>query len=276
MALARQLGQISVAELRAAMQHLSGGGKLLRPLLALASYRALTGADPTPFIPSAACLELLHVFSLIHDDLPALDNARLRRGRPAVHVQYGEALAVLAGDGLLALALERLLNEAAPFGASERLAQFGIVSAAVQEMIEGEMLDLLAENREVELEELQRIHRLKTGALLGACCRSAAVWAGAEELLGERLQQLGVELGLAFQIRDDLIGALGNEAEAGKTLSSDAACGKATYPRLLGVSAARTALDEARRRVLDLVAGLEIKEPMILLEFVDWVAPASQ
>lgn len=273
--LARQLELVGVVELREAMRHLTGRGKLLRPLLALATYRALTNEDPTPWVACSTCLELVHVFSLIHDDLPALDDAELRRGRPAVHVQYGEALAVLAGDGLLALALDRPLNERAPLEAGQRLTWLAVISGAIHEMIEGEILDLLAENRELQTADLQRIHELKSGALLGACCQSAAVWAGAAEQIGQRLKQVGIALGLAFQIGDDLLSVSAGEAEAGKTLSSDQAHAKATYPRLLGVDGARSALDLARRRALDSIDALELKDPQIMQDVAEWIFSAA-
>jgi len=270
-ALAHQLAGVQVAALREAMEHLSGRGKLFRPLLALAAYHAITAGNPSPYVPLAACFELIHIFTLIHDDLPALDDAQLRRGLPAVHAQYGEALALLAGDGLLALALDRLLHEESPLADSDRLAQLDAVANAVHATIEGEMLDLLAEHRELQVEDLARQHQLKSGSLLGACCRAAAIWAGADAQLGSSMQQLGVELGLAFQIRDDLLGVTSSEAETGKTLSSDEAHAKATYPRLLGVSGARAALGEAHRRVIEHLAEIALAEPRLLIEIADWL-----
>jgi len=270
-ALARQLAGVDVPELRAAMAHLSGGGKLFRPLLALAAYQAITAEDPAPYVPLATSFELIHVFTLIHDDLPALDDAQLRRGLPAVHVAHGEALAVLAGDGLLALALDRLLNAESSLADADRLALLATVTRAVHDTIEGEMLDLLAEQREPPLAELARQHQLKSGSLLGACCRAAAIWAGVDARLGNSLYELGLALGLAFQIRDDLLGVTVSEAQAGKTLSSDAAHAKATYPRLLGVDGARTALAEAHQRVLAQIAEFGLADSRLLIEIADWL-----
>ena len=175
----RQLAGVQVPELRTAMAHLLGRGKLFRPLLALATYQALTGLDPTPVLPWVAPLELVHTFTLIHDDLPCMGDAQLRRGMTTVHVAHGEALAVLAGDALLNLALDWLAtgdagslaaraNRAAPYAPTnlQRLALAGSVTRATHAVVEGQVLELLGEQRALSEREIRTMYRCKTRKMI--------------------------------------------------------------------------------------------------------------
>lgn len=232
-----------------------GGGKRVRPLLLLASAEASSpaplprDADTWQAALTAACaIELIHTFSLIHDDLPALDNDALRRGRPTLHVKFDEATAVLAGDALLNLAYETLA--AAPGGPDPRcLGAIATISRAVglRGMIAGQVLDLENEGRAPEAASLERIHALKTGALITAACEVGGVVAGAGERACATLRAYGREVGLAFQIIDDVLDVEGTASALGKSPGKDANDRKATYPALWGC-------EESRRRAAACVA----------------------
>ncbi|MGH9474699.1 MAG: polyprenyl synthetase family protein [Terriglobales bacterium] len=224
--------------LHAAMRHsLLGGGKRLRPLLCRAAARAVAGADcEAAWVPSVA-VELVHTYSLIHDDLPALDNDDLRRGRPTCHVVYGEALAILAGDALLTRA----------FGALAEAPHAGAMSALLAEaagtpagMVAGQVADLEA-GADSSLEVVRSIHQRKTAALLRASVLLGGWAAGATEAQREALGRYGASVGLAFQIADDLLDASASSAELGKTAGKDAAQAKATWPAAVGAEAAAAA-----------------------------------
>jgi farnesyl diphosphate synthase len=232
---------------RAAMRHaVLGGGKRLRPLLTLAVCRASGGRVEEALLPAAA-VELVHAYSLVHDDLPAMDDDALRRGRPTVHVAYGEAAAILAGDALLTLAFEVLGS--APEGeavAGRRACAVVAVAraAGVGGMVGGQQEDLDAEHAPVDALRLEWIHAHKTGALLGAAAEVGGIHAG---LSGSRLAALrryGVALGLAFQITDDVLDATATREALGKTPGKDARSGKATYPALFGLTRSRRLAEE--------------------------------
>jgi geranylgeranyl diphosphate synthase, type II len=236
---------------------LLAGGKRLRPILCLAAAEAV-GGDPGEALPVACALEMIHTYSLIHDDLPAMDDDDLRRGKPTCHKQFDEATAILAGDGLLTEAF-RLMAAAAPRyeGRTEVLVdvvQLLAAAAGYQGMVGGQMLDLMAEGRQVTLKELETIHRLKTGALLTASVRAGALMGGGSRAEVTRLTGYGEKFGLAFQVTDDLLDVEGEAAEMGKAPGQDEKRRKATYPGLLGVEAAR---EWARRLVAEAVGALE-------------------
>jgi geranylgeranyl diphosphate synthase type II len=236
---------------------LFAGGKRLRPILCLAAAEAV-GGDPGEVLPAACALEMIHTYSLIHDDLPAMDNDDLRRGQPTCHRQFDEATAILAGDGLLTEAFH-LLAAAAPQYSGREAALVEVIeliskAAGYQGMVGGQMLDLQAEGRKVTLKELETIHRLKTGALLTASCRAGAILGGGSRAEVTVLTGYGEKFGLAFQITDDLLDVEGSTAEMGKPAGSDQARGKATYPALLGVDKSR---DWARSLVEAAVRDLE-------------------
>ncbi|WP_159016192.1 polyprenyl synthetase family protein [Cognatiluteimonas profundi] len=230
--------------LQAAMRHaVLDGGKRMRPLLVYATGATL-GCDDAMLDAPAAAVELIHAYSLVHDDLPAMDDDALRRGKPTVHVAFDEATAILAGDALQSLAFELLVQ--APAAPDVRLAMLHelAVAAGVRGMCGGQALDIDATGRQISLAALQRLHALKTGALLRAAVRIGAIAAGVDAVAMARLDAFADALGLAFQIRDDLLDIEGDSATLGKTAGKDRAQDKATFPALLGVEASRRRLDE--------------------------------
>ncbi|MFA4903447.1 MAG: polyprenyl synthetase family protein [Desulfobaccales bacterium] len=233
------------------------GGKRLRPILCLAAAEAV-GGDPGEALPVACALEMVHTYSLIHDDLPAMDDDDLRRGQPTCHKQYDEATAILAGDGLLTEAFRTMAAAAYKYEGRERvlLDVINLVASAAgyQGMVGGQMLDLLAEGRRVTLKELETIHRAKTGALLTAAVRAGALMGGGNRVEVTALTTYGEKFGLAFQITDDLLDVEGETAEMGKAAGMDEKRQKATYPAVLGLEATRA---WSRRLVAEAVASLE-------------------
>jgi geranylgeranyl diphosphate synthase, type II len=216
---------------------LLAGGKRLRPILVLLSSEACGGTVDAA-LPAACAIEMVHTYSLIHDDLPAMDNDDLRRGRPTNHVVFGEALAILAGDGLLTLAFEVLAHDVSPAGTAAACCADLARAAGMAGMVGGQVADLEAEGRTVaSLDELEGIHRRKTGALLASSLTLGARIAGAKNDDLHRLASYGRCLGLAFQITDDLLDVCGTSLNMGKTVQKDAARGKLTYPSLLGEEA---------------------------------------
>lgn len=229
--------------LLAAMEYsLLAGGKRLRPALCLA-WSELGGLAGDAALPSAAALELIHTYSLVHDDLPAMDNDDLRRGRPTSHKVYGEALAILAGDGLLTEAFSLILDN--PGGLPpERLIRAASLlarGAGPSGMVGGQAVDMeLTGASGAPLDALRRLHAMKTGALITAACAMGAALAGADRDFMARAQGYGRAVGVAFQIADDILDVVGDEKAIGKPVGSDARQGKSTYPSLVG-------LDESRR-----------------------------
>lgn len=229
------------------------GGKRLRPVLALMAAEAC-GADPAAALPPACALEMVHTYSLIHDDLPAMDDDDLRRGRPTCHKAFDEATAILAGDGLLTLAFEVIARYTAPPAAALTCVRVLAEAAGAAGMVGGQMADLEAEGRDdATLEALEAIHRRKTGALLHAALRMGAAVAGAPEPIIAALCGYGTAIGLAFQIVDDLLDVQGDEAKLGKRVGKDSDLGKWTYPGLLGLEGSRL---KARRLAEEAVAAL--------------------
>ena len=235
---------VKVAE---AMRYsLEAGGKRVRPLLCLLAAESV-GADPGTALSGALALEYLHTYSLIHDDLPAMDDDDLRRGKPTCHVAFGEAHAILAGDGLQAEAFAVLASDAS-MPAEARVEAISLLAEASgwRGMVGGQALDLEGEGLETYgLDHLKTIHRLKTGALLRASLEIGAVLGGADGALREALRSAGAWLGLAFQIQDDILDATSDAAALGKRAGKDAEKGKITYPALLGLEGAQRALAEA-------------------------------
>ncbi|WP_419799707.1 MAG: polyprenyl synthetase family protein [Terasakiella sp.] len=217
-----------------------GGGKRVRPFLVMASSR-LFGVSEASALRVAAALEMVHCYSLIHDDLPAMDDDDLRRGRPTCHIEYDEATAILAGDALLTLAFEVLADEETHPSPSVRCALVGELAKAsgMNGMVGGQMIDLMAETRELGIPEITRLQRLKTGALIVFACKAGGILGKAEELKMHALRNYGHDLGLAFQIADDLLDVEASEEETGKKVGKDAERGKATFVSLLGVERAR-------------------------------------
>ncbi len=240
--------------LHAAMRHgVLNGGKRMRPLLVYATGTAL-GAREADLDAAAAAVELVHCYSLVHDDLPAMDDDDLRRGQPTVHVAFDEATAILAGDALQTLAFEALA--AAPQAPAQRIAMLAELARAsgVAGMCGGQALDIDATGQAIALIELERLHALKTGALLRCAVRLGALAANATPAQAEQLDRYADALGLAYQVRDDLLDIEGDAATLGKTAGKDIAQDKATFPALLGVDASRARLEElsaVMRQALD-------------------------
>jgi geranylgeranyl pyrophosphate synthase len=234
---------------------LAAPGKRLRPALVLAAYRALGGAGDASEL--AAAIEVVHTYSLVHDDLPCMDDDDLRRGRPTTHVAFDVATATEAGYSLVPLAALVLEAGADALGlASETRAAIALElfrSAGASGMIGGQVLDLEAEGRSVALDELVRIHGCKTGALISASAAIGGLAAGATESQVEALRLYGAEIGLAFQVVDDILDATATSQELGKTAGKDAAQSKATFPELLGLAAAHQAAEEHARSAVDLL-----------------------
>jgi geranylgeranyl diphosphate synthase type II len=217
---------------------LLAGGKRIRPVLALATAQAL-GSDPDEVLPLAASIEMIHTYSLIHDDLPAMDDDELRRGKPTCHVAFGEDVAILAGDGLFAEALRLLLTEqraepANVIGAVREL----VTAAGVQGMVGGQFLDVTA-GRALEPDALRHLHELKTGALIAASVGCVLAVEGVDGPATMPFRRFAAELGVVFQIVDDILDVTGDEAELGKPRGSDERHGKATYVSVFGLDRAR-------------------------------------
>jgi geranylgeranyl diphosphate synthase type II len=237
------------------------GGKRLRPILAMAAYEACGGEDAEAVLPAAAALELLHTYSLIHDDLPAMDNDDLRRGRPTSHVVYGEAMAILAGDALQTLGAYLLASE--PHGSRwtprrNRALREVLLAIGSEGMAGGQVLDLqeTGASRSSSKEILLTIHTLKTGRFLEACLQAGAFWAGAPAPTRRALSRYGSALGLAFQIVDDILDLTQTSEALGKTAGKDSKQGKTTFPALWGLQASRREaerlLSDALRAIADL------------------------
>jgi geranylgeranyl diphosphate synthase type II len=213
------------------------GGKRLRPALVLSACEVFGGGFEDA-APAACAVEMIHTYSLIHDDLPAMDNDDLRRGRPTCHKVFGDAMAILAGDGLLTLAFQTLAQcprqERVP-----ELVRAMAAGAGCQGMVGGQVLDLEGEGKPATLEAVKSIHRWKTAALIGASCETGALAGGASLAEAEVLRAFGVKIGLAFQIVDDILDITKPREKLGKTPGKDQKAGKATYPAVMGLEAAR-------------------------------------
>jgi len=233
-------------------------GKRLRPLLVLASAR-LFGVARRSALQVAAAIEMVHAYSLIHDDLPAMDNSDLRRGRPTCHKQFDDATAVLAGDGLLTMAFEALSDPDTHGDAAVRCELVSALASAAGAagMVGGQMIDLIAEKQRLDIGAITRLQRMKTGALIAFACESGAILAKAAPELRTGLRGYAHDLGLAFQIADDLLDVEGSADETGKPVGADAAAGKATFVSILGVERARA---QAELLVSQAVAHLELFE----------------
>jgi farnesyl diphosphate synthase len=245
------------AELHRAMRYaVLGGGKRLRPLLVYAAGHAL-GCDG-PVLDAPACaVELIHAYSLVHDDLPAMDDDALRRGRPTCHIVFGEAMAILAGDALQALAFELLAQ--APVDPAIGMAMQRALGRAcgAEGMAGGQALDLAAVGSTLSLDELEHMHACKTGALIRASVQLGAMAAGADSGTLDALDHYARAVGLAFQVRDDILDVEGESAVIGKTAGKDAAADKPTFPSILGLDASRTRLAQLTDEALAALGPLD-------------------
>ncbi len=230
---------------------LSAGGKRLRPTLILETYHALqpdrdaNQSHDQSALTAAAAMELIHCFSLVHDDLPAMDNDDVRRGKPTNHKVFGEAMAILAGDAMMTFAFELLATRVAPDLVAPLVRELAAASGP-SGMIGGQVLDIAGENQSLQLDQLQQIHRMKTGALLTASCRMGAICARAPHEQLASITRFGQHVGLAFQIVDDILDETSTPLQLGKATQKDRANGKNTYPRLLGLDESKA---EAARQL---------------------------
>ena len=246
------------ANLHKAMRYsLFAGGKRVRPILTIAAYEAVGGSSPT-ILPLASSLELIHTYSLIHDDLPAMDNDDYRRGKLTNHKVFGEAMAILAGDALLTMAFDIVSRPDLVDGldprSQVRVIQELAAGAGNVGMVGGQVADIEAEGKDIDLATLEGVHRWKTGKLIRASVRIGGIAGGATADHLNRLTSYAEDIGLAFQIADDVLNVTGTREELGKDANTDASRGKKTYPAFFGVDGARKLADE---RVASAIAHLK-------------------
>ena len=229
-----------------AMRHsVFAGGKRLRPILCMEAARMVAGSLPTGIEDLGCALEMLHTYSLIHDDLPALDNDDLRRGRPTCHKAFGEAMAILAGDGLQTRAYEVLSRLRCTAEQRVRIIEeIARATGTVEGMIGGQVMDLEAEHTRADAQTLEYIHRSKTAALITASVVSGGIYAGASNAEVDKLRQFGSAVGVAFQIADDVLDVTQPSEQLGKTAGKDVASEKVTYPALFGIEESLKKADE--------------------------------
>jgi geranylgeranyl diphosphate synthase, type II len=254
---ASEAGPAPLDEFQEAMRYsLLAGGKRVRPVLCLASAKA-AGAEPESVLPAAAAIELIHTYSLIHDDLPAMDDDEMRRGRPTSHVKFGEDVAILAGDGLFAEAINLFLTEQEGDPANVNAALRELAAATgVQGMVGGQYLDVTA-GGELDADALRELHFRKTGRLIAASVLVPQILAGAPEAATIPYRRYADELGLLFQIVDDILDVTGSEAELGKPHGSDERHGKLTYVSLFGLERARELAAGSHRHARDALADID-------------------
>lgn len=232
------------------------GGKRIRPILILETYRLFGGTNVSQIEPFLAAMEMIHTYSLVHDDLPAMDDDEYRRGRRTTHVVYGEAMGILAGDGLLNYAYETASQSFFTGGDLQRAARaFSILAkkAGIYGMVGGQSVDVENCDRPMEPDKLNFIYELKTGALIEASMLIGAVMAGADEQQLEIIEQIAKKVGLAFQIQDDILDVIGDEAQIGKPLNSDEKNHKTTYVTLYGVEQAKQLVEGLSKDAIGLL-----------------------
>jgi len=243
---------------RAMRYSLLAGGKRLRPVLVLMAGEAL-GAATDDLMPAACAMEMIHTYSLIHDDLPAMDNDDLRRGRPTCHKAFGEAVAILAGDALLTRAFEVLAAEA-PGGDVDRqirvIKEVAAAAGTVNALIGGQVADIENEGRQVTDSTLEYIHRSKTGAMIRSSVTIGGIIAGGDNNQIETLRQYGEKIGLAFQVADDILDVTSTSEQLGKTPGKDMAARKATYPALHGVAQSENRARQLVGEAIEIISAL--------------------
>ena len=253
------------ADLQEAMEYsLLAGGKRIRPVLTLESCR-MCGGNLQAALPFACALEMIHTYSLIHDDLPAMDNDQLRRGRPTNHVVYGEATAILAGDGLLTAAFEQLTRAELP---PERIvAAVACLSrnAGPAGMVGGQALDMAGEGRSMTRGELEQLQSLKTGALISAAAELGCIAAGGTQEQRTKVCAYAQALGRAFQVQDDILDVTSTDEQLGKTVGSDRANEKTTFVTALGLEGSRVLVEELTKKAVEALSGFERPEFLIWL-----------
>ena len=258
-------------ELLEAMRYsLLAGGKRIRPMLVLAFCRAC-GGDEEIALPAASGIEMLHTYSLIHDDLPSMDDDDLRRGRPTCHKVFGETNAILAGDALQAEAFFQVLSTAVPAERTSAMARILAEAAGDRGMCGGQYLDTCKDESLVDEEDLLLVHSLKTGALLRAACLMGVLCAGGSEEQLRAAEKYAYHLGIAFQIRDDVLDQISTTEELGKPVGSDAALGKTTYASLFGIEKCARLVEEHTEKCKAALGGC-FAEPGFLLWLPDMLA----
>lgn len=248
--------------IKAMSYSLFAGGKRVRPILCMAAAESL-GAPPPGLLPVAASLEFIHTYSLIHDDLPAMDNDDLRRGKPTSHIVHGEAQAILAGDGLLTMAFEILSSPelSSTLGAEKQIRLIHILasSAGPRGMVGGQAIDIAAEGKELDFATLRTLHSCKTGALITAAVQMGAILGNASPSQFQAFTDYGKHVGLAFQIVDDLLNVEGTTEQLGKKAGSDAELEKATYPAFFGLEETRQKAQAAIAAAITALDSLDQK-----------------
>ena len=250
---------------------LLAGGKRIRPVLTLEVCR-MCGGDPALAMPFACAVEMIHTYSLIHDDLPCMDDDDLRRGKPTNHKIYGEATAVLAGDGLLTAAFEIALGTDSPLPPQRVVAAAACLAraAGAQGMVGGQVLDMAAEGRAVSRYDVEQLQKLKTGALLSAAAEMGCIVAGGSEEAQKAVRRYAQKLGMAFQVRDDMLDVEGNEATLGKPVGSDQANEKTTFVSLLGMDDCRALVEKLTGEAVEALAPFGAERS----GFLCWLAEA--
>lgn len=249
----------------------NSGGKRLRPILLMESFR-LCGGIGNDYIPFSAAIEMIHTYSLIHDDLPALDNDDLRRGMPTNHMVYGEAMAILAGDGLLNHAYETMLGESMKlenpvYGLK---ASYEISKAAgIYGMIGGQVVDVESENKLIDIDKLEFIHQNKTAKMIVASMRAGAILAGCDKTILEKITRYSMNIGLAFQIVDDILDIEGDANILGKPIGSDIENNKSTYPSLIGLDKSKKEAKNLISQAKEVISDIEGSE--FLISLADYV-----
>lgn len=231
---------------------LLGGGKRIRGVLCLAACEA-AGGKAEDAVPIACAVEMIHAYSLIHDDLPSMDNDDMRRGKPSCHKAFGEAMAILAGDGLLSLAFETVIKNAPDAALAWRALRVLAEGAGPEGMLGGQVVDIESENCEIDMETLNYLHSHKTGALIKAACVAGGITGGGNDEFIKALEKYAENIGLAFQIQDDVLDVEGSAGELGKTVGSDAKSMKSTFVTHMGVEESKSAADMFYKKAADIM-----------------------
>jgi geranylgeranyl diphosphate synthase, type II len=263
------------SNLQKAMRYsLLAGGKRIRPVLTIATTEALDG-NPKMALPFGCAIEMIHTYSLIHDDLPAMDDDDYRRGKWTNHKVFGEAMAILAGDGLLTEAFGLIAQGAKEANLSAPVAlnliQEAVRYAGARGMINGQVQDMENEERSITIRELEEVHRRKTGDLITYSIKAGAIIAGAKQETLSALMTFSYQLGLAFQIQDDILDVVGDQTVIGKPVGSDEHNKKATYPALLGLEESRKRLKDCIQIARGSIQGRQDLDPTRLLELADYL-----
>lgn len=248
------------------------GGKRLRPVLCISTCE-LVGGNKEDALAVACAIEFIHTYSLIHDDLPAMDNDDLRRGKPTNHKVYGEAIAILAGDALLNYGFEVLIQQALNSSKSQNILKAAdeiARAAGCRGMIAGQVVDLLSENREIGVDDLKFMHDHKTGALIRASILAGAIMGGADDDTLKKLSSYAEYLGFAFQVKDDILDILGDEMKIGKDIGSDMVNGKSTFVSVLGLQRSVDLINELTEKAINILDGFGEKGEFLKILLSTW------